>query len=105
MSAQVLSNIRILERYVEKNQNDIIIEGTINKIIQFKIDRYKKELKDLEKELMLFESKYGMDSLQFFKDFEAGKLGDSSDFVEWSYLYRIYKRVLERKNILKGVQQ
>lgn len=38
MSAQALSNIRILERYIEKNKDDKIVAGTINKIIQFKID-------------------------------------------------------------------
>lgn len=43
-----------------------------------------------------------MDSLQFFKDFDAGKLGDSTDFVEWASLYKIHQRILERKNILEG---
>ena len=102
MSAQALSNIRILEKYVEKNKNDRIVEGTINKIIHFKIDKYKKELKTLENDLKVFEKKYKMDTNQFFKDFEAGKLGDSIDFVEWSSIYKIYQRISERMNILKG---
>ncbi|MCU0645062.1 MAG: hypothetical protein MUC94_12470 [bacterium] len=103
MSAQALTNIRILERYIEKNKDDKIVSGTINKIIQFKIDKYKKELTELKKELSLFEAKYRMDSPHFLGDFEAGKLGDSIDFVEWSSLYKIHQRVLERKNILEGV--
>ena len=101
MSAQALSNIRILERSVEKDKNDKIAEGTINKIIQFKIDKYKKELKTLENDLKVFEKKYKIDANQFFKDFEMGKLGDSIDFVEWSSLYKIYQRIVERKNILE----
>lgn len=43
-----------------------------------------------------------MGTKKFFQDFEAGKLGDSIDFVEWSSLYKIYQRILERKNILEG---
>ncbi len=102
MSAQALSNIRILERYIEKNKNDKIIEGTINKIIQYKIDNYYKELKALENELKVFEKKYKMETKKFFEDFEKGELGDSTDFVEWSSLYKIYQRITERKNILEG---
>lgn len=103
MSAQALSNIRILERYVEKNKNDKAVAGTINKIIQFKIDKYKRELKALETELEQFDKKYNMTSPELFKAFEAGKLGDSMDFIEWSSLYKIYQRLLERKNILEEV--
>jgi hypothetical protein len=100
MSAQALSNIVILERYIEKNKNDKIIEGTINKIIKFKIDKYKKELEALENELEVFEKKYKMETKRFFEDFENGELGDSTDFVEWSSLYKIHQRMLEKKNIL-----
>lgn len=102
MSAQALSNIRILERYVKKNKNDKIVEGTINKIIHFKIDKYKKELKTLEDDLEVFEKKYKMETKKFFEDFEKGELGDNIDFVEWSSLYKIYQRITERKNILEG---
>jgi hypothetical protein len=101
MSAQALSNIRVLERYLEKNKNDKIVEGTINNCIQFKIDKFKKGLKTLENDLKLFEKKYKMDTNQLCRDFEAGKLGDSIDFVEWSSLYKIYQRITERKNILE----
>ena len=104
MSAQALSNIRILERYVEKNKNDKIVEGTINKIIKFKIDKYKKELEALENDLKVFEKKYKMETTKFFEDFENGELGDSTDFVEWSSWYKIHQRVLERKNTLEGAQ-
>lgn len=102
MSAQALSNIRILERYIEKNKNDKIVEGTINKIIQFKIDKYKKELKALKNDLKVFEEKYKMETKKFFEDFEKGELGDRIDFVEWLSLYKIYQRISERKNILEG---
>jgi len=102
ITAQALSNIRILERYVEKNKNDKIVEGTINKIIQFKINKYKKELKTLENDLKVFEKKYKMETKKFFEDFEKGELGDSIDFVEWSSLYKIYQRITERLNILEG---
>lgn len=102
MSAQAIANIRILERYVEKNKNDKIVEGTISKIIHFKIDKYKKELKALENDLKVFEKKYRMETKKFFKDFEAGELGDDIDFVEWSSLYKIYQRITDRMDILEG---
>lgn len=102
MSAQALSNIRILERYIDKNRDDKIVAGTISKLIQFKLEKYKKEINSLQKEFKRFETKYKMDTTTFFDDFEAGKLGDSTDFIEWSSLYKIYQRITERKNILEG---
>ena len=72
------------------------------KLSNSKSIKYKKELKALENELKVFEKKYKMDTKTFFKDFEKGKLGDGTDFVEWASLYKIHQRITERKEILEG---
>ena len=41
-----------------------------------------------EEEIKEFEQQHGMDSIEFIKRFEAGKLGDSQDSFEWWGLLR-----------------
>ncbi|VVB64731.1 Uncharacterised protein [uncultured archaeon] len=41
-----------------------------------------------QEQIKEFERQYGMDSTEFIKRFEAGKLGDSQDCFEWWGLLR-----------------
>jgi len=43
-----------------------------------------------------------MKSSVFFKKFTEGKIGDDMDFIEWSSIYQMYQRLLEKKDALKG---
>ncbi len=38
-----------------------------------------------------------------FSRFEKGQLGDKEDYFEWSALFQMYKRAIERLEMLKGV--
>ena len=40
--------------------------------------------------LLAYERRYGMDSKDFYSRFQAGELGDSIDFVEWSVFWEMY---------------
>ncbi|MEC4806022.1 MAG: hypothetical protein SAJ12_04545 [Jaaginema sp. PMC 1079.18] len=44
----------------------------------------------VEQKLQDFEQKYKMKSEDFYKCFQAGKLGDSMDFFEWNTYYEIW---------------
>jgi hypothetical protein len=41
---------------------------------------------ELTRELGELEQKHGMPSLEFYRRFRAGELGDSSEFVRWAGL-------------------
>ena len=47
-------------------------------------------LQEIIAELAAYESKYGMSTLEFYPQFIAGKLGDSSEFMLWASLYEAY---------------
>ena len=59
----------------------------------------------MENDLKTFEKKYNMETKKFFKYFEAGKLGDDIDFVEWSSFYKIHQRIPERKKYRRKMKQ
>ncbi|MFQ5854582.1 MAG: hypothetical protein ACE5LU_02905 [Anaerolineae bacterium] len=47
-------------------------------------------LQEVIADLTAYEIKYGLSTLQFYPQFIAGRLGDSSDFMLWAGLYEAY---------------
>ena len=70
-------------------------------MISYEIAKTIEESNELSAELKIYEQRLGMTSEDFFRKFNAGELGDSADFFEWSALYQMYLRASERLNILK----
>ena len=99
---QILSKVKNLEKFIEKHGDDTFISQSISKILNYKIAKYEEKIQQLGKELKAFERAYGMKSSVFFKKFTEGKIGDDMDFIEWSSIYQMYQRLLEKKDDLKG---
>ncbi|MDI6891257.1 MAG: hypothetical protein QMC83_10045 [Thermodesulfovibrionales bacterium] len=95
-------NIKGLEEIFEKNLSDEYLQKAISKIISYEIAKTEEELKELEKELKIYEQRFEMTSEEFFNKFRGGELGDSADFFEWSALYQMNLRASERLNLLKS---
>ena len=78
-----------------------MLQKAISKVISYEIAKTIEESNELSAELKIYEQRLGMTSEDFFRKFNAGELGDSADFFEWSALYQMYLRASERLNILK----
>ena len=50
------------------------------------------DLLELAADLRCFEEKYAMASDEFYRRFQAGKMGDDLDIMEWAAVYDIYQR-------------
>lgn len=101
---QALPMVKNLERFIKKHGEDAFISRTISKLVDYKIQRYKEEIKGLEKELKKFERTYHKDSSFFFKEFNEGKLGDDMDFIEWHSLCKMRDNILKMKNELERME-
>ena len=64
-----------------------LVENTLNKLIHYQLTKYRENFNQIKRELEKFETHYKMTSSRFYEKFEAGELGDSEDFFEWSSLY------------------
>ena len=100
---QTLLRVRSLEKFIQKHGEDAFISQTISKMLAYKVQKYKEQIKRLDKVLRKFERTYEKESAVFFQEFVEGSLGDEMDFVEWSSLYQIRNSLLEKKNELKGM--
>lgn len=64
-----------------------IIENTLNKVLHYQLVKYRAHIHQMNREMEGFEKNYKMSSEVFYREFEAGNLGDEGDFFEWSSLY------------------
>ena len=64
------------------------VDPIIRRSLQREIGLLEMKKRLTDGEIKDFEQKYGMDSDEFTKDFEQGKLGDAQDCFEWWGLLR-----------------
>lgn len=93
-----------LERKIESKFNIIAqnYNGNYNSLfgdfLKYYLSQLKKGVKNIELDMIYFENKYSMKSKQFYNLFSHGKLGDETDYMQWSGEYEIwldYKRRLK----------
>jgi len=53
------------------------------------------DLIELTRDLVLLEKEYGMDSAQFYEQFQRGEMGDSLDYIDWATRYEMYIQAKE----------
>lgn len=100
--AQTLTHIQKLEKYTQSYGEDKMIEMTLSKLFDYKIQTYNKHIKELTTEMQEYEQKYNMKSKDFHQSFKAGEIGDAMDFVDWASLYQMKERIATRKRLLEG---
>jgi hypothetical protein len=45
---------------------------------------------ELSERLRVYEQRYGYSTIEFFRRFERGELGDADDLLMWAGLYHLY---------------
>jgi len=100
---QTLLKVQNLEKFIKKHGEDALISQTLSKMAAYKIQRFERKIKELTKELKVFEHAYKKESKVFFEEFKEGMLGDEMDLVEWSSLYQMRKRLLEKKQEFESI--
>ena len=92
--------IQNIGKIFEKGLQNEYLSRSIGKIVEYEKEKTIKEVDMLKKELSRFESAYQMSSKDFFDRFERGELGDKEDYFEWSAMYQMHERSVDRLNIL-----
>ena len=64
--------------------------------------RAERETTELQQRLLTYEQQYHLKTEEFYRQYEAGMLGDSADFMEWSSFYDMWRSSQEYLNWLRG---
>ena len=67
-----------------------------------KIARAEGDIAQLTHALVEFERRAGIGSDEFFRQYQAGKMPETVDTMEWNALYKSRQRVLARLQILRS---
>jgi hypothetical protein len=62
-------------------------------------------LDELMTELCHFEKKFGMSSIEFYRQFLAGKMGDEHNMMLWAMYYESYISLLQTRFLPKVIQK
>jgi hypothetical protein len=84
---------------VDANQ----FERVLDKLLEATLDQHKTRLARYIDEMKRFEQRYGMDTVNFYQQFQAGVLGDNMDYFEWAGLYELHEDLLQKIQKLESV--
>ncbi|MCK5381744.1 MAG: hypothetical protein KAJ81_09750 [Candidatus Latescibacteria bacterium] len=100
---EALHTIERVQNYVQQFGEEPFFERTLRKMLDYRAEQYDRELKEIEGDLRRFEQQYDLSTAAFLEEFQAGRMGDDMDFLEWASLHRMKNRIQARKYALEGV--
>jgi hypothetical protein len=57
---------------------------------------------ELSERLRAYEHKYGYSTIEFYRRFQSGELGDDDDLLMWAGLYHLYLTSLPVRQFMQG---
>src|SRR5574341_1023797 len=72
---------------IEKVGAGALADQALRKLIHLYLQKYEKQLAEIQKELEPFEQQYGLSSEECYQRFTAGEMGDAADIMDWMGLY------------------
>ena len=90
---------------MEKIGAGALADQALQKLIRLQVQKYEKQLEEVQRELEPFEQQYGMGSEECHRRFMAGELGDAADIVEWMGLYDNVLLYRERVETLQAAAE
>jgi hypothetical protein len=98
-----LEKVKRLEQYVaiDNSAVDRVFDMTLDKLLAREAARLHDIRARLLGQLAEFEERYGVESDEFYAQYERGKMGDATDFVEWSATVDMLANVEKRLDLLE----
>lgn len=87
----------------EKGLEDDYLSRSIRKVIEYEKEKTLNDIRTLKEDMDKFETRYNISSAEFANKFSKGKLGDEEDYFEWSAIWQMYNRSMERFRLLEEV--
>ena len=85
-----------LEILKDTCSDDTELDSVLGKLLDVSLGRCRLHMERYDQELHDLESRFGMPSAEFYRRFEAGELGDDTDYFEWAGLYELREELLSK---------
>ena len=102
----VLEKVQSLHNYLAMNSTsiDILLAQGIDKLISREQQRLLKLQVSLSEEVVQFEQRYQLNSIEFQSRYQQGELGDDLDFMEWSATLEMLQQLKQHIVILNHLR-
>ena len=102
----MLEKVQSLHNYLAMNSTsiDILLAQGIDKLISREQQRLLKLEVSLSEEVVQFEQRYQLNSIEFQSRYQQGELGDDLDFMEWSATLEMLQQLKQHIVILNHLR-
>ena len=97
-----LQTLHNLQKLYQRGFRDSVTDAALARIVASQAARDEAVLIDLERDLSELEQKYSMTSEEFFQRWQAGRLDDSADYMDWNALYQMAQEIRQRLKLLRS---
>ncbi|ETX06126.1 hypothetical protein [Candidatus Entotheonella palauensis] len=94
--------LHALAELYEQGQASDLMNRTLDKLLHHEAEQSQAQLNQLEADLAEFEHQYNLSSTEFYRQYQAGQMGDDMDYVEWASLVRMADNLKKRLRLLSG---
>lgn len=94
--------LRALAELYEQGQASDLMDRTLDKLLHHEAEQSQVQLNQLEADLAEFEHQYNLSSTEFYRQYQAGQMGDDMDYVEWASLVQMTDNLRKRLHLLSG---
>lgn len=102
VNISTLEKLHRIETFYRQGFQSELIERALDKLLEQEEARAKRAVNELEQRLHVFEQQYQLTTEEFYRQYEAGQLGDSLDFMEWSSFHDMWRSSQQYLNWLRG---
>ena len=92
--------LHTLADLIEQGQTSETTTRALDKLLLYEADVARRQLRELETDLTAYESRYGMNTRDFYSKFQAGETDDRMDFVEWASLAQMAQNLAKRIDLI-----
>ena len=104
-STAVAERLRVLAQLYQQGEVSELMDRTLDKLLAHEAHLSREQLLGLERDLAVFEERYGLSSDEFYRRYQAGQTDDRMDYVEWASLVQMRAKLQERLHLLTGEAQ
>ena len=94
--------LHALAALYEQGQASNLMDRTLDKLLHHEAEQSQAQLNQLEADLAEFEHQYNLSSPEFYRQYQAGQMGDDMDYVEWASLVQMTDNLKKRLHLLSG---
>ena len=102
VNISTLDKLHRIETFYRQGFQSELIERTLDKLLEQEEERAERAALELQQRLHAFEQQYHLATEEFYRHYEAGQLGDSADFMEWSSFYDMWQSSQQYLDWLHG---